>query len=169
MLLNDLKQITVNSFGIAEEVVDSTVVARSPFQSRLTEQLFRWWEKVSVDGIPQWSAFDITSHPALASNIYIVKALDCGSFQLRLYGERAIQIIGHNATGEVITSTSQGAISEHLHSYFTRVLAAGKCWRCRGPLLYAGREHRQFESIDIPMCRYGPEPDTILGVIDLLK
>jgi len=97
-----------------------------------------------------------------------VRALD-DAFQFRLYGERAIQIIGHNATGEVITPRSPGAISEHLHDYFSRVLASGQCWRCTGQLLYAGREHLRFESVDIPLIRYGTAPDTILGVIDLLN
>ncbi len=152
---------------IVEEAIGTAILQPPDFRSGLTEKLWRWWVTASGDGVPQWSAFDITGHPALAANIYVVRAVD-EAFQFRLYGERAIQIIGHNATGEVITPQSPGAISEHLHEYFSRVLATGQCWRCSGPLFYAGREHRRFESVDIPLIRYGTAPDTILGVIDLL-
>jgi hypothetical protein len=154
------------SFGIVEEVIDAAAVQRSNFQSRLTERLWRWWETASRDGVPHWSSFDITDHAPLAANIYVVRALD-DAFQFRLYGEQAIQIVGHNATGKVITPHTPGAISEHLHDYFSRVLAGGQCWRCRGRVLYAGRDHLRFESVDIPLIRYGTLPDTILGVIDL--
>jgi hypothetical protein len=161
-------ELEPSSFGIVEEVVDAAVVQRSNFQSDLTGRLWQWWEVASRDGVPLWSSFDITRHSSLAANIYVVRAQD-DAFHLRLYGERAIQIIGHNPTGEVITSLSRGAISEHLHSYFSRVLAGGRCWRCTGRLLYVGREHRRFESVDIPLIRYGTAPDMILGVIDLLN
>jgi hypothetical protein len=164
----DVNNFEPNSSGIIEKAIDTAAVQYSDFQSQLTERLCRWWVNASRGGIPHWSSFDITDHPPLAGNIYVVRALN-DTFQFRLYGERAIQIIGHNATGEVITSNSQGAISEHLHSYFTRLLASGQCWRCTGPLLDAGREHRRFESVDIPLIRYGLIPDTILGVIDLVE
>jgi hypothetical protein len=163
----DPNEFAPGSFGIVEEIIDAAMVQRSKFQSGLTERLWRWWEGTSRDGVPRWSSFDITGHSPLAANIYVVRARD-DAFQFRLYGERAIQIIGHNPTGEVITSRSPGAISEHLHDYYSRVLAGGQCWRCTGPLLYSGREHRRFESVDIPLIRYGTAPDMILGVIDLL-
>lgn len=167
MYLNDPHESAPRSSGIVEEAIEATDFRQPVFRSNLTEKLWQWWVAVSRGGVPCWSAFDITSHAALAANIYVVRAID-GAFHLRLYGERAIQIIGHNATGEIITAESRGAISEHLHDYYSRVLQTGQCWRCTGPLLYAGREHRLFESVDIPLARYGGEADTIIGVIDLI-
>lgn len=153
--------------GIVEMPIDEEAVRHHNFQSRLTEQLWQWWAEASRDGVPHWSSFDITKHMPLIPNIYVVRALgDC--FQFRLYGERAIQIIGRNMTGEVIAPGQPGAISEHLHDYFSRVLTGGRCWRCTGRLLYENRDHIHFESVDIPLIRYGAAPDTILGVIDLL-
>jgi hypothetical protein len=167
MYLNDPQESVPRDSRIVEEAIEATGFQQPVFRSSLTEKLWQWWVTVSCEGIPCWSAFDITSHPALAANIYLVRAID-GAFHLRLYGERAIQIIGHNATGEVITANSPGAISEHLHDYYSRVLRTGQCWRCTGPLFYAGREHRLFESVDIPLIRCGAEADTIIGVIDLI-
>ncbi|QQP92947.1 PAS domain-containing protein (plasmid) [Skermanella sp. TT6] len=154
--------------GIVEEPIDEATVRCRNFQSRLTEKLWHWWAEAGRDGVPNWSSFDVTKHAPLIPNIYVVRALD-GCFQFRLYGERAIQIIGQNMTGQVIAPETPGAISEHLHDYFSRVLAGGQAWRCTGRLLYKNREHIRFESVDIPLIRYGAAPDTILGVIDLVS
>ncbi|UEM24649.1 PAS domain-containing protein (plasmid) [Skermanella mucosa] len=153
--------------GVVEEPIDEAAVQARYFQSRLTEKLWHWWAAASRDGVPHWSSFDVTSHGPLLPNIYVVRALD-DAFQFRLYGERAIQIIGRNMTGQVITPETPGAISEQLHDYFTRVLTGGRSWRCSGRLLYENRDHIRFESVDIPLIRYGAVPDTIVGVIDLV-
>jgi hypothetical protein len=160
-----------NGFGIVETPLDGGSGGGSgrdwPFKSKLTRSLWQWWMKAGDGRVPTWSCFDITDHRSLAANIYLIQQVG-DDFQLRLYGEEAIQIIGRNATGQVISPTDKGALSEHLHSYFTRVVTSGCGWTCSGSLLFVGREHRRFEAVDVPFIRYGSVPDTILGVIDLI-
>lgn len=150
-------------FGIVEEQLDGN----ASFQSPLTRRLWDWWRSANRGEVPRWSGFDIADHPALAAHAFVVRRIG-GDFEFRLYGEAAIAIIGRNDTGQVVRRDEAGAHGGYLHGYYERVLASARCWRCSGTLLFAGREHRRFESVDAPLIRTGPGPDVILGVIDLV-
>ncbi len=150
-------------------VMDEPLIGSPLFQSDKTRDLWLWWTRASAEahGVPRWSSFDITEHPAFTPNLFLVYRVG-EAFEFRLHGEAAIQIIGKNPKGMVVRAGEPGSFGRFLHEYYSRVLASNYGWKCTGVVPYIGREHVHFESIDLPFRR-GGEPDTILGLIDGLS
>jgi hypothetical protein len=152
-------------FDIDEQLVD----ARTTFRSNLTRHLHEWWAGVP-NGPPRRKDFDITEHPSLAANIFVVECRPDGDFVFRLLGDEVIHIIGRNRTGEVLKPGAVGEYGHGLFDYYTRVARIRACMKCIGYLKFQDSNVARFESIDCPLIDDdGSRVSRIIGVMDTLE
>lgn len=163
-------------YGIAEETVTDATLFHSP----KVEHLYTWWRSLArLEGegaanpladassrVPLRREFDIADHPHIVPDLFLVELLPSGEFQMKLEGERVIELFGINNTGRIITQgADDGDYGHALAEYYRGIVEEGLCRRCVGNLEQIDdRRWIEFESIDCPLSRDGSQVDFILGV-----
>lgn len=130
--------------------------------------LHRWWaDQLAATGkIPQRSAFDITAHRALAPHLFLVDTPADGQYGFRLLGEVVVEMTGRNITHMPVTTFSPIEYGHDLYTYYREIVRTGRCSMCRGSLAFAGKDYRNFESIDCPLAGEDGRVFQIIGAMD---
>jgi len=161
-----LRQSSFNKlFDIEEDVVSP----QTEFSSPKAKYIYDWWREAGRGGLPLRRDFDIVDHRSIVANVFLTEVGPGQDFTFRLLGEEVIQIVGRNNTGQILRPGEPGEYGHLLHAYYTSIVAEKVCKRCRGSLLFAGKEFKRFESIDCPLSNDGQSVAVIIGVMDIVK
>ncbi len=135
-------------------------------QSPRCKSLYQWWLGQGVHP-PLRESFDVIEHKKIASHLFLIEVHGEDRFLIKLVGESAASILGHNNTGQWASNSPDnphGALTD----YYARLCESRIPWHCHGRLTYLGRDHIHFESIDCPLADENGAISHIIGCIDLI-
>lgn len=132
------------------------------FLTDLVADAVAWWRDSGAP--PPRTAFDISRHPAWASNLFLVRRLSASRFEYRLAGEEVIRIVGINARGWTFDRTAEDPKIAGYAEYLERVATDRLPWRCTGRTERKGVFANPFESVDLPLTDADGEVSAILGL-----
>jgi hypothetical protein len=149
-------------------VQHAPVTGDTVFVTPKVATLFRWWRSHATDGLPLRREFDITDHPDIVRDVFLVEVLGEGEYQVKLRGEDANGLVGATSKGNILRSPNTlGGPGDAIAAYYDLIVAEKTCRRCTGNAERPGDLHWvEFESIDCPLSRDGHKVDFIIGVID---
>jgi hypothetical protein len=150
--------------SLESSIVEPTTL----FKGRHVAALHRWWagQFAATGKIPRRSAFDITAHAALAPYLFLVDTPEDGQYGFRLLGEMVVEMTGHNIAHMPVTTYSPIEYGHDLYAYYREIVRTGRCYMCHGSLAFAGKDYRNFESIDCPLADEDGRVFQIIGAMD---
>lgn len=151
-------------FDIAEAFVDEA----TRFASPKTRHLYDWWASANGGRMPARRMFDIVEHKPIVANVFLTEVTPEGEFVFKLMGEEVIRIVGRNNTGQRVKSEAMGEYGHALHDYYRSIVETGRCKRCEGSLLFAGKQFLRFEAVDCPLAGPDGRVSAIIGVMDIV-
>ena len=128
--------------------------------------LFAWWQEQAGDGLPAKADFDFLDHIRIAPHLFLVERIGPSKYLHKLYGEVALDLVGRKWLHRINTPQADEPFARALCAYYDIVMTSYHPMVCRGSLMFAGREHRQFESIDLPLADDGGKAQFLLGCLD---
>lgn len=130
--------------------------------------LFAWWQRQAGDGLPAKSDFDFLDHIRIAPNLFLIERIGPSKYHHKLYGEIVLDLVGRTWLHRVNSPQAEEPFARALCAYYDIVMTSRHPMVCRGSLMFAGREHRQFESIDLPLAGTDGAARFLLGCLDTL-
>ena len=130
--------------------------------------LRRYWESKRRNGaVPLRVDIDPLEMKAHLGSLFIAEALPDGAdFRYRLIGTNLTEMHGRDFTGRTVTEVFDGVapgMAQSVIAGYRKILRERVVLRVGGRLLWAGKEHVQFDSLHLPLSRDGRAADLILG------
>ena len=130
--------------------------------------LYAWWRRHATKGLPAKAQFDFLDHVAIAPNLFLVERLAPSKYHHKLYGEIVLDLVGRKWLHRINTPQAEEPFARALCAYYDIVMTSAHPMVCHGSLMFAGREHRQFESIDLPLAGLDGTAQFLIGCLDTL-
>lgn len=148
------------------DIVERRLESADQLVSQACRSLYGWWQEHSADGLPAKAAFDFLDHVRIAPNLFLIERLEPSKYYHKLYGEVVLDLVGRKWLHRINTPQADEPFARALCSYYDIVMTSAQPMVCHGSLMFAGREHRQFESIDLPLAGPDGSPRFLLGCLE---
>ena len=150
------------------DIVERRLTSANQLETQSCGSLFAWWQQQATEGLPAKAEFDFLDHIHIAPNLFLIERLELSKYYHKLYGETALDLVGRKWLHRTNTPQAEEPFARALCAYYDIVTTSRHPMVCRGSLMFAGREHRQFESIDLPLADSDGKPRFIIGCLDTL-
>ena len=150
------------------DIVERRLENADQLTTQTCRSLFAWWQQHAVNGLPAKADFDFLDHVYIAPNLFLIERLGPSKYLHKLYGEIALDLVGRKWLHRINTPQADEPFARALCAYYDIVMTSGLPMVCHGSLMFAGREHRQFESIDLPLAGTDGTPRFLIGCLDTL-
>ena len=148
------------------DIVERKLLEADQLGTRSCRALFAWWQQQEAKGPPAKADFDFLDHIQIAPNLFLVERLAPSKYHHKLYGEVALDLVGRKWLHRINTPQADEPFARALCAYYDIVMTGGQPMVCHGSLMFAGREHRNFESIDLPLVGADGTPQFLIGCLD---
>ena len=150
------------------DIVERKLKSADQLSTASCRSLYGWWIARAGDGLPAKAAFDFLDHVSIAPNLFLIERLGRSKYFHKLYGEVVLDLVGRKWLHRVNTADAEDPFSRALCAYYDIVMAGHQAMVCHGSLMFAGREHRQFESVDLPLAGTDGSAQFLIGCLDTI-